>query len=237
MSYNVNEEWFYYLRGRQLSIYQLLGGSTNERITQTGVLSTRDNELKYPSEDIEDGLRIEYTALNEPFVKEAIEDTTAYESGITISFEDGTGSSSRDVIDLGTTATTEFVANDKIRVRGSSSNDGDYTILAIATDGSTSYRQLEVAAASFTAESAGERITITQLPVEDSSPSETSHPNLNNMLCLAIVDYVKAMLAESARDFQTKEYFMKEFYSKLGDNESNKRNISMSFPAGPFAVR
>ena len=237
MSYNVNEEWFYYLRGRQLSIYQLLGGSSYERITQTGVLSTRDNELKYPSEDIEDGLRIEYTALNEAFVKEAIEDTTAYESGITISFEDGTGSSSRDVIDLGTTATTEFVANDKIRVRGSSSNDGDYTILAIATDGSTSYRQLEVAAASFTAESAGERITITQLPVEDSSPSETSHPNLNNMLCLAIVDYVKAMLAESARDFQTKEYFMKEFYSKLGDNESNKRNISMSFPAGPFAVR
>ena len=69
MSYNVSEEWYYYLRGRELILYQLLGGSTNERITQTGVLRTRDNELMYPNENIADGLRIEYTAVDEPFVK------------------------------------------------------------------------------------------------------------------------------------------------------------------------
>ena len=231
MSYNVNEEWFYYLRGRQLSIYQLLGGSTNERITQTGVLSTRDNELKYPSEDIEDGLRIEYTALNEPFVKEATEDITGYASGTTISFS---GSAISDSASGFAATGSSFAQGDKIRVKGSASNDGDYTLTSSGTVNSST---LTLASGSFTTESASERITITQLPVEDSSPSETSHPNLNNMLCLAIVDYVKAMLAESARDFQTKEYFMKEFYSKLGDNESNKRNITMSFPAGPFAIR
>jgi len=230
MSYNVSEEWFYYLRGRQISIYQLLGGSTNERITQTGVLSTRDNELKYPSEDIEDGLRIEYTALNEPFVKEALEDTNVYANGTGIEFVDGGVSADR-ITDTAN-GLGDFIVGDKIRVKGSSSNDGDYTITIDGGAGSVS-----VATGTLTAESPGERITITQIPVEDSSPSETSHPNFNNMLCLAIVDYIKAMLAESTRDFQTKEYFMKEFYSKLGDNESNKRNISMSFPAGPFAVR
>ena len=234
MSYNVNEEWFYYLRGRQLSIYQLLGGSTNERITQTGVLSTRDNELKYPSEDIEDGLRIEYTALNEPFVKEALEDVSAYASGTNISFAlSGTRITTDNTNNFWDT-TSGFAVGDKIRVRGSASNDADYTIDSF---GGTGNSNMIVSGSTLTDENTGERVTITQIPIEDSSPSETSHPNLNNMLCLAIVDYVKAMLAESARDFQTKEYFMKEFYSKLGDNESNKRNISMSFPAGPFAVR
>ena len=45
------------------------------------------------------------------------------------------------------------------------------------------------------------------------------------------------MLAERNGEMDKKEYFMKEFYSKLGDNESNKRNISVTFPAGPFAVK
>ena len=230
MSYNVNEEWFYYLRGRQLSIYQLLGGSTNERITQTGVLTTRDNELKYPSEDIENGLRIEYTSLNEPFVKESLENTNVVMSGITF----GALSSSNRITDSASGFTSsKFIAGDGIRIRGSSSFDGDYTVSS--RDSSNAYIVLNENISEN--ETAGERISITQIPVEDTTPDEDSHPNFNNMLCLAIIDYVKAMLAESARDFQTKEYFMKEFYSKLGDNESNKRSISMSFPAGPFAIR
>jgi hypothetical protein len=57
------------------------------------------------------------------------------------------------------------------------------------------------------------------------------------MLCLAIIDYCKAMIAERNGEMDKKEYFMKEFYSKLGDNESNKRNISVTFPAGPFAIK
>ena len=237
MSSYVDREWFYYLRGREVLLYKLLGGSSTQRISQNGVFQSYGKELMYPDEDISDGLRIEYTRVSEPFLAEALETTTAYESGIIISFEDGTGSSSRDVIDLGSTATTEFVADDKIRVRGSTSNDGDYTILAIATDGSTSYRQLEIAAGSFTTEAVGERVTITQIPVEDDTPDATSHINLNKMLSLAVVDYCKSMLAEQNGEIDKKEYFMKEFFSKLGDNESNKRNISVSFPTGPFAIR
>ena len=87
MSSYVDREWFYYLRGRELLLYKLLGGSTSERITQSGVLKTQQNELMYPDENIEDGLRLEYTALNEPFVAEALETTTAVSSSTTINFQ------------------------------------------------------------------------------------------------------------------------------------------------------
>jgi len=220
MSFFVDKEWFYYLRGREVLLYKLRGGSSTSRISQSGVFQSYDNEMMYPDEDIADGLRIEYTRVSEPFVAEALETTTSYESGIIISFEDGTGGSSRDIIDL-----------------GSASNDGDYTVVTKGTDGSTGYQQLEVAAGSLTTEAVGERISITQIPVEVASPLSTSHINLNKMLNLAVIDYCKAMLAEQNGEIDKKEYFMKEFFSKLGDNESNKRNISVTFPSGPFAIR
>jgi len=237
MSFFVDKEWFYYLRGREILLYKLRGGSSTSRISQSGVFQSYDNEMMYPNEDIADGLRIEYTRVSEPFVAEALETTTAYESGIIISFEDGTGGSSRDIIDLGSATATDFVANDKIRVRGSASNDGDYTVVTKGTDGSTGYQQLEVAAGSFTAEAVGERISITQIPVEVEDPLSTSHINLNKMLSLSVLDYCKGMLSERNGEIDKKEYYMKEFFGKLGDNESNKRNISVSFPSGPFAVR
>jgi hypothetical protein len=206
MSSYVEREWFYYLKGRNIHLYKLLGGSSSERITQSGVIKTLDRELMYPNEDIANGLRIEYTALNEPYLSEALETTTAYASAITISFGDGDGAGSTDTINY-TSGLGDFATSDKVRIQGSTSNDGDYTI------------------------------TITQIPVEDSSPSETSHANLNRMLSLACVDYLKAMIADKRGDIQVKEYYMREFWKKVGDNESNKRKISMTYPVSPFAVR
>ena len=234
MSSYVDREWFYYLRGRELLLYKLLGGSSSERITQAGVFKTQQNELMYPDEDIASGLRIEYTALNEPFVSEALETTTVVASGTTISFNDDGDSASgyNDLYDTGD-GLADFTTGDKIRVQGSASNDGDYTLTADAGGA----RYIQVGTGNFTDEAAGERVTITQIPVEDTSPDETSHANLNRMLSLALVDYLKAMEADKRGDIERKEYYMKEFYGKLGDNESNKRNISMTFPSGPFAVR
>ena len=309
MSSNVEREWFYYLKGRDLLLYQLLGGSSNERISQSGVMRSRGRELMYPNEDIADGLRIEYTSIDEPFVAEALETTTALVSGTSFIFQDTstafyTGSSDIDfnssgnriitfddtskyfylgqsiVISgtssnngtftvaainnsvtisttqslstetnqsavfksatgailggtAGTNTFTDFLAADKIRVQGSASNDTDYTISSISSNGDA----LIVSSVPSALESAGERITITQIPLEDASPDETSHINLNRMLSLAVVDYVKAMLADNQGEIEKKEYYMKEFFSKLGDNESNKRKISMAFPYSPFAVR
>ena len=227
MSSYVDKEWFYYLRGRELLLYKLLGGSSNERITQDGILRTRGKELMYPNEDIASGLRVEYTALNEPFVAESLETTTGIYSAITIAFSDG-----GDTINDSTNpfVTAGFAANDRVRIQGSASNDGDYTVDVEAGT-------LTIDSGSTTLETAGERITITQIPKEDTSPSATSHINLNKMLSLAVVDYLKAMSFEMAGDIERKEYYMKEFFGKLGDNESNKRNISVTFPSGPFAIR
>ncbi|MBT7929742.1 hypothetical protein HN682_07495 [Candidatus Peregrinibacteria bacterium] len=70
-----------------------------------------------------------------------------------------------------------------------------------------------------------------------SSPDETSHVNLSRMLSLAVVDYLKAMLSEQQGNLEVKEYYMKQFWKKVGDNESNKRKTSMSFPSSPYAIR
>ena len=66
---------------------------------------------------------------------------------------------------------------------------------------------------------------------------EGSHVNLTRMLSLAVVDYIKGQLYDAKGEIQTKEYYMKEFWKKVGDNESNKRKISMTFPISPFGVR
>jgi hypothetical protein len=230
MSSYVDKDYFYYLRGRELLLYKLLGSRNSDRITQSGVLQSYDNELVYPDEDIANGLRVEYTRVNEPFISEALETTTAYASGINISF---TGN------DIVTTTsnfwdtTSGFAVGDKIRVKGSSSNDGDYTIASFqGTD-----NKLLRTTVSLVSESAGQRITINQIPKEDTSPSSSSHINLNKMLSLAVVDYCKAMIADRNGQIDKKEYFMKEFYGKLADNESNKRIISVASPISAFAVK
>ena len=230
MSVYVDKEYYYFLRGRELLLYKLMGSRNADRITQTGVLQAFDNELVYPDEDIANGLRIEYTRLSEPFVSESLETTTAYASGIGIAFVDGGGGS--DTITDTASGLGNFSDGDKIRIKGSNSNDGDYTLSGSASSGTLTF-----ATGTFTAESAGERVTITQIPKEDSSPSTSSHINLNKMLSLAVVDYVKAMISEQRGEIDKKEYFMKEFYGKLADNESNKRVISMMFPMSPYAVR
>ena len=233
MSVYVDKEYYYFLRGRELLLYKLMGSRNADRITQTGVLQAFDNELVYPDEDIANGLRIEYTRLSEPFVSEALETTNAYASGTTISFSVSGNYITSNPSTFWTSS--GFTAGDKIRVKGSSSNDGDYTIDGIDTVGDGN--RLQVSGSTLTAESAGERVTITQIPKEDSSPSTSSHINLNKMLSLAVVDYVKAMISEQRGEIDKKEYFMKEFYGKLADNESNKRVISMMFPMSPYAVR
>jgi len=69
------------------------------------------------------------------------------------------------------------------------------------------------------------------------SPDEADHVNLSRMLSLAVVDYIKAMLADLGGEIEKKEYYMREFWKKVGDDQSNKRRVSISFPLGVFAVR
>ena len=192
MSSYVDKEYFYYLRGRELLLYKLLGSRNRTRITQTGILQSYHNELMYPDEDIANGLRVEYTALNEPFVAESLETTNAVNSGITINFP------ASNTITDSATGFGDFDTTDKIRIQGSSSNDGDYQL------SNSTASSLTINSSSFTSEDAGQRITVTQIPKEVTSPDSTSSINLNKMLCLAVVDYVKAMMFEERGEIDKK---------------------------------
>ena len=234
MSYDTHKTWFYQLVGRDIHLWQYV--ESNATDTLAGIRISLPDEyygkqLIYPDEDITNGLRVEYTALIEPFVDEAWESLTARASSSTISFGDGDGGSSRDTINY-TSGLGDFATGDKVRIIGSASNDGDYVIANAASSSI-----LEVAAGSFTTEAVGQSITVYQIPDEDTTPDETNHVNLNRMLSLAVVDYIKAQLSDSKGELERKEYYMREFWKKVGDNESNKRKISLTFPSGPFSLK
>jgi hypothetical protein len=226
VSYDTHKTWLYKLEGRDIHLYQYIDGVATDTLAGYKIALPGEyygNQLIYPNEDITNGLRFEYTALIEPFVDEAWEDLTAIASGTDISFSTTvlTGAGTNDGFALG----------DRIRIIGSASNDGDYT--STNEDNNT----LTFPSATFTAETAGESITVYQIPDEDTTPDETNHVNLNRMLSLAVVDFIKSQLADIQGDIQKKEYYMREFWKKVGDNESNKRKISVTFPISPFAVK
>ena len=228
MSYKTEATWFYYLKGRSIELYQRSDYGRTDTLGSYKIRLPDDSSgtyFIYPDEDIANGLRIEYTSLDAPFIAEALEDMQVFADGSDISF-------SGNVI-TGVGTSDGFAAEDKIRIIGSKSNDGDYTTTAA---GSTT---LDDSTTTFTTETAGESITVYQIPkaVTTSSADETSHMNLNRMLSLACVDYLKAMLADRDGDIERKEYYMREFWGKVGDNESNRRKISMSLPASPYAMR
>ena len=231
MSSYVDATWFYQLKGRKICIYLYKDYPTDYPDQLGRITSTYSGKtVEYPDEDITNGLRIEYTGFDETFVAEAIEDTSARISGTTIAFVDGGGSSDT-ITDSGSGfVTAGFAATDKIRVIGSASNDGDYQLTNAAAG------TLTMATGLLTAETASESVTIYQIPKEDSSPSESSHVNLSRMLSLACVDYVKAMLSDFNGELDKKEYYMREFWKKVGDNESNRRMVAMSFPMKSYSV-
>ena len=68
-------------------------------------------------------------------------------------------------------------------------------------------------------------------------PDEADHVNLTRMLSLAVVDYLKAMMSDGEGDLQKKEYYMREFWKKVGDDQSNKRRNFNVFPISPFAIK
>ena len=235
MSYNTDKNWYYELHGRYIHLWQLIDGGNIDTLGSYKIRLPAERirpQLIYPNEDIASGLRIEYTSSTESeiFVAEAIETTTARASGTNISFAlSGTRITTDDTNNFWDT-TSGFAAGDKIRVIGSASNDGDYTVEVVAGT-------LTIGTGSTTLETAGESITIYQIPKTGATADETAHVNLNRMLSLAVVDFMKAMQKELQGDIQGKEYYMREFWKKVADDQSNKRNISISFPIPVYAVK
>jgi len=233
MSSYVDATWFYQLKGRKICLYLYKDYPTDYPDQLGRITSTYSGKtIEYPDEDITNGLRIEYTGFDETFVSEALEDTSARISGATIAFVDGGGSSDTITDSDSGFVTAGFAATDKIRVIGSASNDGDYQLTNAAAG------TLTMATALLTAETASESVTIYQIPKEvaDSSADETSHVNLNRLLSLAVVDYLKSKRSENEGNIELKEYYLRQFYKKIGDNDSNKRKIVMQMSSSPYAL-
>ena len=237
MSYDTHKNWFYELSGRFIKLWQYVESATTDTVGSYNVRLPDDyygHQLIYPDEDITNGLRIEYTSLYEPFISESLENTSARASGSDISFAlSGTRITTSDTNNFWDT-TSGFAVGDKIRVIGSTSNDGDYTIDSFSGTGNSN---MVVSGSTLTDENTGESITIYQIPKTGATADETAHVNLNRMLCLAVVDFMKAKQLELQGDIQAKEYYMKEFWKKVADDQSNKRNISISTPIPTYSVR
>ncbi len=239
MSYDTHRTWYYELYGRYIHLWQFIDGGNIDTLDSYKIRLPAEKvrtQLIYPNEDISNGLRIEYTSFNESelFISEALETTSARASGTNISFAlSGTRITTDDTNNFWDT-TSGFAAGDKIRVIGSASNDADYTIDSFSGGGNSN---MVVSGSTLTDENVGESITIYQIPKTGATADESAHVNLNRMLSLAVVDFMKAMQKELQGDIQGKEYYMREFWKKVADDQSNKRNISISFPIPVYAVK
>ena len=49
---------------------------------------------------------------------------------------------------------------------------------------------------------------------------ESDEPDIPDLYLKALVYYLKARIAEDQRDFEAKEYYMREFYKYLDKNEN-----------------
>ena len=152
MSYDVEANWFYHKKGRKLHLYMLRKGSFIAPDSE-GRLSPVSDSLVYPDEAITNGLRIEYTKINTPFITEDPE------------------------------------------------------------------------------------VDTTETEVTGTNIDENSHVNLNRVLSLAAVAYVKGKLAERNGDIQTKEYYMRDFWKKVSDNKSNMKKVHIALTQPVFNLK
>jgi len=242
VSYQTFKNWYYQIQGRYIHLWQIANSAFIDTIGSYKIRLPGERssiQLIYPDEDITDGLRIEYTSFNESelFISEALEDLKGYGAGTIFTF---TGSNRYIATGISNWwKDNGFSEGDKIVIKGSSSNDGEHIISGgVGTGISLGASTISLTSAStIIDESAGASIAINQIPKNATTIDETAHLNLNRMLCLAVVDYVKAQQKDAQGDIQAKEYYMKQFWKKIGDDQSNKRNISMSFALPVYSVK
>jgi len=214
-----NKFYAYYIRGRQLALIQhdfTLG--TGQTLGQPGLndVGSRGDVLwKSPTEDIEDGLEIEYAYSPRYFIKETEDKNTAIDTYVST---DGL----LKIIDQG---------DDNYSASPESLSDGSYIVLKKAgrfnglhkvKEAGTGYVTLYTKySGSATVQKAFEETPELYYNV-DALTDEADTIDLPEYLTKALVYYVKAKVAEDTGEIDKKEYNMKEFTRLLEKNESSK---------------
>jgi len=71
----------------------------------------------------------------------------------------------------------------------------------------------------------------------NANPDENAYLNLPRLLSLAVLDYVRAMYAERGGNIELKEYYIKEFWKKVSNYESNRVKVHRVVPNGSLNLR
>ena len=209
----------YYIRGRQLAIvqhdYTLGSGQTLSQPGLNSVGARGDVLWKSPTEDVADGLEIEYAYSPRYFIKQTnITHTTITHYRTNAGYLQIKGGS------VNYDDTTD--ADDFIVLRNAGTFNGLHKITSYDNvDATKDAITLDTKYSGSTAWSAFEE-TVTLYYRIDALSDEADEIDLPEYLAKALVYYVKAKIAEDRGELEQKEYNMREFKRLLERNESSK---------------
>ena len=199
----------YYIRGRKIALIQhdyTLG--TGQTLAQPGLnaVGARGDVLwKSPTEDVTDGLEIEY-AYSPRYRINDLSDTLA----VTAYNESGeTG-----LLAL-TIASCSFTAGDPIVISGSEKWNGLHTVNATISGATTLVLNTKYNGGAVTE-------SFNVLQDIDALNDENDEIDLPEYLAKALVYYVRAKFAEDKMELEQKEYNMREFKRLLSIHEGSK---------------
>ncbi len=208
-----SREYAYYIKGDKISLaekdWQYGDGQTLSQPGLNDVGSTGLFLWKSPVSAITDGMEVEYTYS--PIYGF---DTTAKHTGLTFSIQDN-GGIGYFSFKISGNVTTDIVANNKILIRNSESYNGVHEVLSTSYSYETEYSVIIT-------KTRGENIVATDADSTgevyykiNALNDENDELRINSYLQKAVVDYLKARLAEDQMNIEAKEYFMREFRYKL----------------------
>jgi hypothetical protein len=225
-------EYGYYPKGNKIAIVE------KDQVIDTEVSTTDINAFKRntglwksPLETVADALQIEYAYNPKYFIKatDTVHSTiTHYRSadgyfqikGGAVNYDDTTN------------------VDDYFLLRNAGEFNGLHRIKAYSdADGTNDQITTYTKYSGLTSTSTAFEETVTMYYALDVLNDEEDNLNIPPYLELAVVDYVKAKLAQDALQVEVHDYFMKEFRKKLEQHESSRIYGPRMTVAGSHSIR
>ena len=223
-------QYAYYIKGNKVSIVEKDTSLDNDTGSRDFGPGSNRSQWKSPLATVADGIEIEYTYAPHYFIKETEDKNTAIDTYVST---DGF----LKIIDQG---------NDNYSASPESLSDGSYIVLRKAGKFNGLHKVKEAGVGYITLYTKYSGSAVVQKAFEetielyynvDVLSDENDEVDVNRYQARAIVDYVKAKMAEDAGQIDMKEYYMKEFYKKMEKNESSKKRGIRTIVSGAHGIR